>query len=119
MIAQIVGIAFLVVGVIAFLVTSLGAFVSLHKHIAEMEKNTLQVLKDLKEAVGKENKMSKLTPEELEKTLRNVFGIDGRGLKWKARRLYELLGECPDEVLAMCDKLGEKTKSTKENEDGY
>jgi len=62
--------------------------------------------------------MSNLTPEELEKTMRNVFGIDGRGLKWKARRLYELLGKCPEEVREMCDKLGEKTKTTKEIDNG-
>jgi len=61
--------------------------------------------------------MSNLTPEELEKTMRNVLGIDGRGVKWKARRLFELLGECPEEVRDMCDKLGEKIK-TKENENG-
>ena len=52
-----------------------------------------------------------LTIEKLEEEMRNVFGIDGRGLKWKARRLFELLKECPEEVLIVCDKLGEPKKN--------
>ena len=51
--------------------------------------------------------MNKLTPEELETEMRNVFGIDGNGLKWKAGRLWELLVECPEDVCDMCYKLGE------------
>ena len=59
-----------------------------------------------------------LTMEKLEEEMRNVLGIDGRGVKWKARRLCELLKECPEEVFIVCDKLGEPKKQTKEN-DGF
>jgi len=68
--------------------------------------------------------MNNLMPEEeLERAMRNVFGIDGKGLKWKAQQLHELLGECPESVREMCNKLGEYSKNrltTKEtkNEQG-
>ncbi|MFC1453695.1 hypothetical protein ACFLQL_00765 [Verrucomicrobiota bacterium] len=55
--------------------------------------------------MSKIDKICGLTPEELEQAMRSVFGIDGRGLRWKAQRLYDLLGECPEEVRRMCDKL--------------
>jgi len=53
---------------------------------------------------------------KLENEMRSVFGIDGRGLKWKANRLSELLVECPKEVYLMCLKLGENTKKENKGE---
>ena len=60
--------------------------------------------------------MIQLTPEELETEMRNVLGIDGKGVKWKAGRLSELLRECPEEVKKMCDKLKKNIKITKETD---
>jgi hypothetical protein len=52
---------------------------------------------------------TKTTPEELEKTMRSIFGIDGRGLIWKAQRLYDLLQDLPvEEIRHMCEKLKQR-----------
>jgi len=53
-----------------------------------------------------------MTPEELDKTMRSVFGIDGRGLRWKTQRLYDLLAETPvEEIRQACKQINEKESS--------